>query len=148
VAGRGVDLDTTAVRGDDALSDREAEPATVRLAGVERLEHPRKTLGGNPGPGVADREGDVAILPGDLEGQPAAAVHRLDAVQRDVPEHLDDLVAVEGEAWDGRVDRHAHVHAGRARAVVADQRAHVLHHLADVAGRAPRLLGSGEVQEV
>ena len=136
------------MRDDDALGDGETESAAVRLARIERLEHARQAVTGDSGPGVADRERDVAVLSGDLEGQAAAPVHRLDAVEGDVPEHLDDLVAVEGEAWDGRVDRHAHVHAGRARAVVADQRAHVLDHLADVAGRAPRLLGSGEVQEI
>src|SRR5688500_14832544 len=52
-AGRGVDLDPAPVGGDDALGDREAEPAAVRLAGVERLEHPAQLGAGDAGPGVA-----------------------------------------------------------------------------------------------
>ena len=86
-------------------------PLPFGLPVVERLEHAREVLGGDPAAGIADRERDVAVLTSDLEREPAASVHRLDGVERDVPEHLGELVAVEREARDGRIDRHAHVHA-------------------------------------
>src|SRR5262249_43022157 len=117
VARRRVDLDATAVRGDDTLGNREAEPAAVRLARVERLEHAGEILRRDAGPGIADGESDIAVLPGNLEGQAPTPVHRLHAVEGDIPEDLDDLVAVEGEARHGRIDRDAHVDAGCAGAV-------------------------------
>src|SRR5438477_5494502 len=147
-AGLGVDLDAAPVGGDDTLGDAETEAAAVGLARGEGLEELIEPLGGNAGAGVADGEGDVAVATGHLQREPPAPVHRLHAVERDVPQHLGDLVTVEREARHRWIDRHLDVHAAGARAIVADERAHVLDDLADVAGRPPRLLGPRVAQEV
>src|SRR5262249_8205530 len=144
----GVDLDASTVSGDDALGDGQPETGAVGLLRVEGLEELRQALAGDAGAGVADREGDVTILRGDLEGQTTTAVHGLDTVEDDVPEDLGDLVAVEREAGHGRVDRDLHVHAGGARRVVADQPADVLDDIPQVGRSTPSLLGTREVQEV
>lgn len=51
--------DKTTVRSDDSLAYRQSQPCTIRLRGVERLEHPVTTLGRNSGAIVAhdNREG-------------------------------------------------------------------------------------------
>src|SRR5262245_55569449 len=67
LADLGVDLDASPVRALDALRDRQAEPAAVRLARVERLEDAGQVLGRDAGAGVADRERDVAVAAIDLE---------------------------------------------------------------------------------
>jgi hypothetical protein len=120
----------------------------VGLAGVERLEDAGPALDGDAGAGVGDGEGDRAVSGRHVERQSAAAVHGLHAVEGDVPQHLDELVAVERERWQRRVDGDLDVDAGGARPVVADQPAHVLEDVADVAGRHPRLRRPGEPEEV
>ena len=108
----------------------------------------RQALPGNAGAGVAHREHDVAVLAGDLQRETPPTVHRLDPVEGDVPEHLRELIPVEGEARHRGIDRHLDVHAGGPRAAVADQPADVLDHLPDVARHPPGFLGPREVQEV
>ena len=75
-----------------------------------------------PGPVSLDGEHDVAVLAPHLQREAPAPVHRLDAVEGDVPEHLRELIAIEREARHRGIDRHLDVHAGGPRAVVADQR--------------------------
>src|SRR5438477_342643 len=88
------------------------------------------------------------FMPAAALSAAATSVHRLDAVEGEVPHDLRELVTVEGEARHRGIDGDPHVDPARAGAVVADQPAHVIDDLADVAVGRTNPLGTSEVQEV
>src|SRR5262247_2520434 len=86
--GRRLDLDAAAMGSHDAAGDGEAEASAPGLLRVEGLEDPAALLHGQAAPRVADGDGHPRLAEADGDLEPPASVHRLDAVERDVPHHL------------------------------------------------------------
>src|SRR5262245_5509700 len=88
-----------AVRAQDRLGDRQAEADTLRLGGVEGLEHPFVLLGAAARAGVLDADHDPALDPAGAHRQAARRggarrAHRLAAVHHQVEHHLLQFDAV------------------------------------------------------
>src|SRR3989441_4233669 len=85
--------------GDDAVGDREAEPASLAggLGREERVEDPRHQFCRDPRPGVAHFQADArAVRPAAhrQHTRPGTLDHRLVRVLHEVQEHLLELVLV------------------------------------------------------
>src|SRR5438309_6761731 len=85
--------------GDDAVGDREAEPASLAggLGREERVEDPRHQFRRDPRPGVAHFQADArAVRPAAhrQHTRPGTLHHRLVRVLHEVQEHLLELVLV------------------------------------------------------
>jgi len=85
-----------AVLDGDALRDGEAKPRAVRLRGGVRLEEPCGDLVRHAGTVVGHGDGDVrgALGSGEDDDGPAAVLHRVDGILKEVRQDLHDLVAV------------------------------------------------------
>ena len=59
-------------------------------------------------------------------------LHGLHPVAGDVPEHLRQLVSIEGELGNRRVDPHVHLHAAASVAFLLEERGHMFDNLADI----------------
>src|SRR5512132_2780396 len=82
-----LDLDSPAVRRHDAPGDGETQTSAGGLSGIEGFEDPALLLGRHAAAGIADGDADLRLPEADRDAEPPAAIHRLDAVQRDVPHH-------------------------------------------------------------
>src|SRR5262245_24735731 len=147
-AGGRVNLDPAAMARHDAAGDRQPETGPPRLARVERLEHAPALVGRHAAAGVADGNGHPRRRGADGDREPPAPVHRLDAVQGDVPQHLRDLIGIKRHGGDVGLDPHVDLHSARAAGVLADQGHDVVDDLADVAAQPLGLPGPREDEEV
>ena len=80
-------LDASSVIGHDALRDGQAQagPLPRRLGGEERIPDPRRDLLGNARSFVLELDLDLVARPPRADGQPAAAVHRVERVASRAP---------------------------------------------------------------
>src|SRR5882672_1866857 len=148
LAGCRLDVDPPPMRGDDAPGDGEPEAGAAPLPGVEGLEHPPALLDRNPAAGVGDRDRHRAAPAGDRDVEAPGPLHRLDPVQRDVPQHLGDLVGVEAERGHRGIDPHRELHPLGATRILPDQGRDVIDDRPDVGLEGLGLAGAGEDEKV
>src|SRR5262245_52139975 len=84
---RAADGDRSAVRVDDALGGREAEPGAARLGREKRREDPLAHIGGNARTVVANRDAAYAVARLERDRNRALPLHRLRAVDEQVLEY-------------------------------------------------------------
>src|SRR5512141_596326 len=100
-----VQMDRPAVLLDDGVDDGKSESGPLRLRGEERVEDVVHHVVGDPAAGVAHLEHHADPLlgaswaGGDREG--TASPHRLDGVGEEIPQHLPQLVRINGD--DGEI---------------------------------------------
>jgi hypothetical protein len=99
------------MRLDDPPTDRQSHAGSLRLGGEERLENAFGFLSGRkPDARVAHRNQQLAILaPLRRDAEFAAFIlHRLDAIEHEVHQHLLQLHAIHCRRWQRRVEIRAY----------------------------------------
>src|SRR5207302_11350070 len=115
-AGARLVRDRPAVLGDDAVADREAEPAATRLGREERREELGLVLLGDARPGVLDQHGERPLASRTAPDVEAAVETRgqrdlarpaagFDGVLHEVQEHLRQLRPVAAYGGQARIER-------------------------------------------
>jgi hypothetical protein len=128
------------------------EPARILLGAEERFEYALEVFRRDSDPGIADADGDHAVVRGSgVHGEPASLPeHRLAGIQDEIEQYLLDLMRVDAdferrvdldvdgdvvlgevspEAADGVVDERGDPASGRARFSVLDHSHEPVGHL-------------------
>src|SRR5262249_32082796 len=104
-------IDMPGVRHDDAPGDSEAETRAALTLREERLKDPPLLLRWDARAGIGDGNPHFAVLLPHLEPQAPLASHGFYRIHGNVPEHLGELIGIEGKARHARLHLHLDLHA-------------------------------------